>query len=910
MLSTASDVDGDTLSVVSTPNVTAQDRDGNAVSVPDGGVSFNGAIMSVDPNAFDPLNTGQSLTFTAVYDITDGTATIQNTAVITINGYTDPFVTIAQPSTLNLAENNAGDVTPVSVGQVSATGHTTVSYSFSNGTQADGDFRIDSSTGVITYIGTGENYESDTSESNIAPSATLSTTVPNWFNNTEAGSLAAMVDGSTSTAGANNYAVHPKNADNQTITFDFDDNYRDPTFVFYSRTGAGAASRIDGTTVDYRLDGQTVHTETLDSANHVNWVITLDSPDNFRFDQVVMTFSGDDQNFREVEILAKQASDYALEVRATSGAVSDVVTVDVSVTDVNEAPIYTGPTSDQYALKGQSFSFTPDANDLTDPEGDTISFTATLQNGDPLPAFLTLDANTGEISTNNAPATGMFDIRLMAGDGNSSSNIDYTIIVTTSALAQAKIDTTVANWASGDETSNLAAMIDGNTSTTGDLDTAVQPSSADGTAIYFDLNAVYKGGIFGFYNSTNSGVDNIDDSIVRFSRNGSVVHTATLKSSNAENGRIVITPDADLEFDEISLTFNGDDQGFREIEIYGMPLIEWTSPQSFNLDENQNGAAVGALAATADAAVSFSFQNGSQTDGDFTINATTGAIGYGGAGFDYEGNARSNIAATATITTTVDQFYDNVAVSTALARITDGDTSSAGALEYAVHPENADGDTITFTFARAYMGPEFKFYNRPTTGQDRIDGSTVSFRREGNVVAVETLDHLTEVNDIITLSLGVDIVFDEVVLTFAGASQNFREIEIFAQQIVTQTLNVRATSGSYVSDNTVEIIVDNIDEAPTENGILQEQLINEGEVATYTLPDDIFVDPERGDLNYSAELSGGTPLPNWIQFDSDSLEFVFAPENGDDGKTDIYVYASDGAHTVSTDFTVEVNDIL
>ena len=64
------------------------------------------------------------------------------------------------------------------------------------------------------------------------------------------------------------------------------------------------------------------------------------------------------------------------------------------------------------------------------------------------------------------------------------------------------------------------------------------------------------------------------------------------------------------------------------------------------------------------------------------------------------------------------------------------------------------------------------------------------------------------------------------------------------------------------------------------------------------------------DLTLSADLGGGTPLPSWVQFDAGGGKFTFTPQDGDDGKTDIYVYASDGVNTASIDFSVTVDDVL
>ena len=912
LLAGSSDPDGDTLSLVGTPTVTAVDGDGNSVSVPPGGVSFSDNIMSVDPNAFNPLNTGQSLTFQAAYRVTDGTASTANTATITINGFTDPFVTISDPGDFSLAENNPGDVTAITIGQVSASGHATVSYDFANGTQADGDYRIDSSTGAITYVGTGKNYEAGSTPSNIATSASLSTTVTSFLNFTVEQALANMVDGDVSTSGISDYSVHPENADGDTITFDFDANYNDPTFVFYSRTNLTDLPNIDGSTLEYKRQGQTVHTETLDSSTHSNFVITVDSPDNFDFDQVVLTFSGDDQNFREVEILAKQSPVDTLEVRATSGSVTDVTFVDVAITDVSEPLVLSNALADQTGKMATSSSFTIPADSFIDPDGTDITYNATLIDGSALPSWISFDAATRTFAISDQGPSGRLGIRVTASSGGDTVRDDFNLFMTENFAAQAAVSSQVTDWNSGTTDENLAAITDGITSTTGDLDYAVHPQNADKLTLTFDMLGSFQAGSFVFYNRTGGTVANrerINDSTVTFRANGSDVFSGVLSHANEVNGTITLAPATNIVFDEVILTFDGDSQNFREIEIYGLPMIEFTSAESFTINENTGNANVFTLAATADAAVTYSFIDGSQVSGDYSINASTGVITYNGSGFDYENSQMVNRAPMASITTTISNFL-NFSVSDALDNMVDGNTSSSGADNYSVSPTGADGKNIVFDFGEALTQGGLRFYNRVGSNQDLIDGSTVEFRRNGSQVHSETLVSANAVNDIISIDAPLNVVFDSVVLTFSGDAQNFREVEIFGVPDGTGSLFVRATSGSYSRDMMVDVIVGDVNEAPQPNGVIGDQTVQEGEKGELTLADDLFIDPEGDNLSFTATMVDGTDLPDFILFDGDQGQFQFEPGPADADKYDIRVFASDGQLSSYVEFTLTVEDVL
>jgi hypothetical protein len=81
LLSGGTDADGDTLSVINSA-LSAVDQDGNSVTLADGAATVSGTSLSIDPDAFDPLTTGQSVTLTLAYDVSDGTDQTPTQAVV------------------------------------------------------------------------------------------------------------------------------------------------------------------------------------------------------------------------------------------------------------------------------------------------------------------------------------------------------------------------------------------------------------------------------------------------------------------------------------------------------------------------------------------------------------------------------------------------------------------------------------------------------------------------------------------------------------------------------------------------------------------------------------------------------------------------------------------------------------
>ena len=83
------DPDGDTLSVSGTPTFTAVDGNGTSYTLPANTASVSGNNLTVDPTQLNSLDDGESVVITVTYNVSDGTATTQNTATVTVTGVND-----------------------------------------------------------------------------------------------------------------------------------------------------------------------------------------------------------------------------------------------------------------------------------------------------------------------------------------------------------------------------------------------------------------------------------------------------------------------------------------------------------------------------------------------------------------------------------------------------------------------------------------------------------------------------------------------------------------------------------------------------------------------------------------------------------------------------------------------------
>lgn len=102
--------------------------------------------------------------------------------------------------------------------------------------------------------------------------------------------------------------------------------------------------------------------------------------------------------------------------------------INAALESTNQAPV-AGTLVDQSGLAGTAFSFILDANAFTDPDGDSLSYAATLADGSPLPDWLSFDAATGTFS-GTASVTDEFDILVTATDtGGLSANQTFHLSI-------------------------------------------------------------------------------------------------------------------------------------------------------------------------------------------------------------------------------------------------------------------------------------------------------------------------------------------------------------------------------------------------------------------------------------------------------------------------------------------------
>ena len=104
-------------------------------------------------------------------------------------------------------------------------------------------------------------------------------------------------------------------------------------------------------------------------------------------------------------------------VVVTDGGNDVATSANLNLAPVNDAPTLASPLIDQNASQNSSFSFSVPIDTFVDVDGETLSYSASLASGEPLPSWLSFDANT--LTFGGTPAqtdVGAIDLRVSAND--------------------------------------------------------------------------------------------------------------------------------------------------------------------------------------------------------------------------------------------------------------------------------------------------------------------------------------------------------------------------------------------------------------------------------------------------------------------------------------------------------------
>ena len=464
--------EGGTLEIA-TSTLLANDSDPEnaSLSVTAVGGAVNGAVsLSSDKASATYVHDGsETTTGSFTYTVSDGSASSTGTVTITVSPQNDAPVagddtaTVAEGGTLEIAtstllandsdpENASLSVTAVGSavnGTVSLSADkTSATYVHDGSETTTGSFTYTVSDGAATDIGT---VTITVSPQNDAPVAGDDTAQVNEGDTLEIATSTLLANDSdpdnaslsvTAVGGAVNGAVS-LSADKTSATY-VHDGSETTTGSFTYTVSDGAATDL-GTvtiTVSPQNDAPVAGGDTATVAEGgtlqvaTSTLLANDSdPDDVSLSVTAVgaaingavSLSSDKTTVSYVHD-GSETSTGSFTYTVSDGSATDTGTVTITVSPVNDAPIAPS-VPNQSAAEATAFSYQAPA--FTDPEGDTLTYTATLSDGTAPPSWLSFDANTRTFSGTplEADTPASLTIRITASDATLSTSVDFTLSI-------------------------------------------------------------------------------------------------------------------------------------------------------------------------------------------------------------------------------------------------------------------------------------------------------------------------------------------------------------------------------------------------------------------------------------------------------------------------------------------------
>ena len=602
-----------------------------------------------------------------------------------------------------------------------------------------------------------------------------------------------------------------------------------------------------------------------------------------------------------------------------TGESSFVITVEVSA---NQAPVAPA-LSAQTATEDQAFTYTPPA--FTDPEGDSLTYSASLSDGTALPSWLSFNAETRTFSGTpqeaDTPAT--LTVRLTATDDGAppaSSSATFTLTVQDTNDAPVAVDDT-ATVAEGDTLIVAASTLLANdfdpenttlsvTAVGGAVNGTVSLSSDRTMATYVHDGSETTAGSFTYTVSDGAATDTATVTITVSPVNDAPVAPSISAQTAVERQAFTYTPPAFTDPEGDSLTYSA-------ALSDGAALPEWLSfnaatrtfsgtPQeadtpailTIRLTATDDGTPPASSSAT------FSLTVQDTNDAPIAVDDTA-TVAEGGTliiaastllanDSDPENTTLSVTAVGGAVNGTVSLSADR----TTAAYVHDGSETTAGSFTYTVSDGAAiDTATVTITVSPVNDAPVAP----SISDQTAVEAQAFTFQPPAFTdPEADSLTYTAALSDGATLPAWLS--FNAATRTFSGTPQE-------ADTPATLTIRLTATddgSPPASSSATFTLTVQETNSSPP-NPEVSDQTAIVDQSFTYTVP--AVTDPDGDTLTYNATLGpSSNPLPEWLSFDANTRTLSGTPRSADIGEYTIVVTVEDQEFTAESSFvlTVEV----
>ncbi|MEH2074483.1 MAG: putative Ig domain-containing protein [Nostoc sp.] len=675
----------------------------------------------------------------------------------------------------------------------------------------------------------------------------------------------------------------------------------------------------------------------LDPGDTLTYTATLDNgnplPSWLSFNAATKTFSGTPLNANVGSLNIKVTATDPFLAKA-----SDVFTL--TVKNVNDPPELVTAIADQEATEDTVFNFTFPANSFTDVDaGDILTYTATLDNGNPLPSWLSFNANSKTFTGTPLNANvGSLNIKVTATDTSLAKvsdvftltvkNVNDPPEVVNEIADQEATEDTVFNFTfpantfidvdAGDILTYTATLDNGNP-LPGWLSFNVNSKTFTGTPLNANVG------------SLNIKVTATDASLAKVSD----VFTLTVK--NVNDPPELVTAIADQEATEDTV-FNFTFPANSFIDVDAGDILTYTATL-----ENNNPLPSW-----------LSFNANSKTFTGTPLNANVGSFNIKVTATDASLAKVSDV-----FTLTVKNVNDAPEV---VNEIADQEATEDTVFNF-TFPANTftdvdAGDTLTYTATLDNGNPlpswlSFNANSKTFTGTPlnanvgslniKVTATDTSFAKVSDVftLTVKNVNDPPEVvNEIADQEATEDTVFNFTFpantfidvdagdiltytatldndnplpgwLSFNAATKTFSGTPLNAN-VGSFNIKVTATDASLAKVSDVfTLTVKNVNDAPEVVNEIADPEVTEDTVLNFTFPANSFIDVDAGDtLTYTATLENDNPLPSWLSFNANSKTFSGTPLNANVGSFNVKVTATDTSLAkVSDVFTLTVKNV-
>ncbi|WP_392431364.1 putative Ig domain-containing protein [Yersinia sp. HM-2024] len=611
----------------------------------------------------------------------------------------------------------------------------------------------------------------------------------------------------------------------------------------------------------------------------------------------------------------------------TNASVSTSFTL--TVTNVNDAPVVSTPIPTQSVAQDGSLNFTVPAGTFSDPDGDTLTLSATLADGSPLPAWLSFNAATGTFSGTPGNAdVGNLSIKVTANDGDASVSTSFSLTVTN--INDAPIIATPIPAQSVAQDGNLNFIVPAGTFSDPDGDTlALSATLADGSPLpaWLSFNAAT-----GTFSGTpgNGDVGSLSIKVTATDPSNATISTNFgLTVTNINDVPVVTTPipaqnvaqDDNLNFIVPTGTFSdpdGDTLALSATLADGSPLPAWLSfnAATGTFSGTPSNADVGSLSikviATdpSNATISTNFSLTVTNINDAPVVATPipaqnvaqdGNLNFivpAGTFSDPDGDTLTLSATLADGSPLPAWLSFNTATGTFSGTPGNSDVGNLSIKVTATDPSNT---TISTSFSLTVTNVNnVPVVATPLSAQSVAQDGNLNFTVPAGTFSDPDGDTLTLSATLADGSpLPAWLSFNAATGTFSGTPGN--------GDVGNLSIKVTANDGDASVSTSFRLTVTNINDAPIVATPIPAQRVAQDGSLNFTVPAGIFSDPDGDTLTLSATLADGSPLPAWLSFNAATGTFSGTPGNGNVGNLSIKVTATDGSNvSVSTNFTLTV----